>query len=79
MNAHLEERDGFTVLETTASRMQDPPADAETMVIPLAKSEVNKPGVQASLSPDLDAVPSGPSSRANTTQAKQSKKAPVLP
>lgn len=79
MNAHLEERDGFTVLETTASRMQDLPADAETMVIPLAKSEVDKPGLQASLSPDLDAVPSGPSSRANTTQAKQSKKAPVLP
>lgn len=79
MNAHLEDRDGFTVLETSASRMQDPPADAETMVIPLAKSEINKSGLEASMSPDLDAVPSGPASRANTTQAKKSKKAPVLP
>ncbi|KAG8943407.1 hypothetical protein FRC00_011171 [Tulasnella sp. 408] len=80
MNAHLEDRDGFAVLETTTSRTRYPPANAETMVIPLAaKSETRTPGSREALSPDLDAVPSGPASKANTMQAKESKKAPVLP
>ncbi|KAG9045231.1 hypothetical protein FS837_006792 [Tulasnella sp. UAMH 9824] len=80
MNAHLEDRDGFAVLETTTSRTRYPPANAETMVIPLAaKSETGKLGSKEVLSPDLDAVPSGPASKANTMQAKESKKAPVLP
>lgn len=71
MNAHLEERDGFTVVE----KNKTPPENAETLVIPDAKPQAGGEATQL----DLAAVPSGPASRGNTQEPKESKKAPVLP
>jgi len=75
MNAHLEERDGFTVVEMESERA--PPPNATTLVIPVTKSRAGPNGTVDQ--PALDAVPSGPASRADTREAKEAKKAPVLP
>ncbi len=81
MNAHVEERDGFMLVRKDTNTA--PPPDAETMVIPHAQPMVSESeNLQEDSEkplPDLEAVPSGPVSRANTKEATTSRKAPVLP
>lgn len=74
MNAHVEEVDGFAVIETD----KHPPKGAETMVIPEPKlaPESTSP---LNEKPDLNAVPSGPLSHENSLQPTKSRKAPVMP
>ncbi|KAG9039627.1 hypothetical protein FRB95_009208 [Tulasnella sp. JGI-2019a] len=80
MNSHLVERDGFTVVE----RNETPPIDAEHMVIPESRAQVaatsDAPdGDLQKQTPDLKAVPFSPASKGNSTEAKQRKKAPMIP
>jgi len=82
MNTALVEKDGFTVVERGGGA---PPAGAEPMVLPESKSVLasrsNAPQEDLqNQSADLKAVPFGPASvGGNSTRAKESKKAPMLP
>ena len=73
MNAHIEEIDGFAAVETNKT----PPPGAQTFVIPEVRSPTENTPI--SEQPDLNAVPSGPLSHHNSSQATESRKAPIMP
>jgi hypothetical protein len=74
MNAHMEEVDGFTAVETNRT----PPPGAQTLVIPEVKSPAETPNHHDEKL-DLNAVPSGPMSHQRSLHATETRKAPVLP
>ena len=73
MNAHMQDRDGFTVVEKSTY----PPPQAETMVIPDSNPPANPTVTEEKSRPDLVPVPDGPAD--HTLKPTESRKAPVLP